>query len=196
MKSIYGLLITFLSICFGCNDKYANADSDSANKKFTQTFIQEENKTPTIDINNYRLITDGTESHKADAKEILTTKRNWPLAMQTKDSVLFNSILSKNFTFSGGSHIYNRADYIADRITPSSWKITHVTYENMALQFFGEYALLTYKNIVENKDSSGAVEIEHITWADMYVKENGKWKIRAAHVIDFSVGNPDTLRIK
>ena len=39
---------------------------------------------------------------------------------------------------------------------------------------FLENLLLTYRNIVENKNSGGEVETEHITWADMYVKEDGK----------------------
>lgn len=191
MKLLFLLSVIITVLFIQCNQQKMN---DSSEKKFIQETITEPNSTTTVEIKNFRLITNNSEDNRKDAAEILQIKRNWPIAMQTKDSALLNKILSKDFSFSTDNHIYNRADYIADRITPSSWKITNVKYENLALQFFGENALLTYRNVVENRDTSGAIEIENITWADMYVKENGKWKINAAHVIDYQLNKMDTLK--
>ena len=80
----------------------------------------------------------------------------------------------------------NREEYIEDRIQPSDWKITHVEYDNLTLQFFGSTAVLTYRNRVTNENIyTKEIEIESISWADIYVKEAGKWKIDAAHTVDF-----------
>jgi len=123
-------------ITYGCNEKTPS----EIKIKYEQVVIKEENNTPTVDIANYTLITDGVTDRKADAREILQVKRKWPLAMQTKDRALFNSILAKNFTFKGSDQFYNREDYITDRVADANWKITAVKYENMVLQFFGEFA--------------------------------------------------------
>jgi len=191
MKLISISLIAIFITNYGCNEK---TQSQKGRTKYVRVVIHEDNKTPTVDIANYTLITDGANDRKADAQEILKVKRKWPLAMQTKDSSLFNSILAKDFTFNGRDQFYNRADYISDRILEDSWKITSVKYEDMVLQFFGENALLTYRNIIENKNTKGEVETEHITWADVYVKESENWKIAAAHSIDYRMSKPDTLK--
>ena len=57
-------------------------------------------------------------------------------------------------------------------------------YENLVLQFFGETALLTYRNIVKEKDEKGVPTTWLYTWADVWVKENGEWKVAAIYVID------------
>ncbi len=54
----------------------------------------------------------------------------------------------------------------------------------MVLQFFGEIAVLTYRNILKGTDDFGKPDIEYYSWADIYVKENGKWKAAGGHLID------------
>lgn len=104
-----------------------------------------------------------------------------------------HTILSKDFTFVDNGHLFNRAAYIEDRIKLSEWKITHVKYDNLSLQFFGELALLTYRNRVKNEHiKTKEIEVEQINWADIYVKENDKWKIKSAHVIDIKI-EPEKL---
>ncbi len=153
---------------------------------FTITEIIETNNTPNVDIKKYTLITRPGEDRSVDASEILKVKRKWPLAMQSQKAGDFDSILSQHFIFTDNGKLLNRADYIKNRTATSDWVITHVVYNNLTLQFFGETALLTYNNEVTNKkNSSQEVEMEYISWADVYQKENGHWKIASAHVVDF-----------
>ena len=51
------------------------------------------------------------------------------------------------------------------------------------LQFFGETALLTYGNIITGKDPSGKVQKWQFTWADIYLQEDGIWRIGGSHLI-------------
>jgi ketosteroid isomerase-like protein len=79
---------------------------------------------------------------------------------------------------------------INDRVQ-STGSIELVQYENMVLQFFGEIALVTYRNVLKNKNASSQPDDkEYISWADVYVKENGEWKIGTAHVIDYRTEKP------
>ena len=153
---------------------------------FIAAQIEEQNQTPTVDIEKYTLISQPGDDRATDASEILKVKRQWPMIMQSPTVAGFDSILSQKFTFTDHGHLLNRAEYITDRTGPSEWKIIHVSYDNLTLQFFGDKALLTYQNTVTNEHATTkTIEREYISWADMYAKENGKWKIDAAHVIDF-----------
>jgi ketosteroid isomerase-like protein len=105
-----------------------------------------------------------------------------PLAMQKHDAALFDSILAKGFTGRGENEFLEREAYIQNRVK-GKWMISDVQYENMALQFFGEIALLTYRNIVKEKDKMGMPQTWHYTWADIWTKEDGRWKVKAFHAI-------------
>lgn len=55
------------------------------------------------------------------------------------------------------------------------------------LRFFGNIALLTYRNTLSGTDDNGKPDIEHYNWADIYVKEGDKWKIKGIHEIESRV---------
>jgi len=185
------LLTLSISTLMACNNKTQEKTQEiTVTGNFSALEILESNKTPTVDIEKYVLISNSNDDRKNDADEILKVKRKWPLAMQSKSTSAFDSLLSPNFVFTGDGHLLNRKDYIINRTSPSEWKITHVKYANMTLQFFGNIALLTYRNQVTNENiNTKAIEIEYISWADVYKKEESKWKIDAAHVVDFRVEN-------
>lgn len=150
--------------------------------------IKENNKTMTVDIPEYFLITDSLNPRIKAASEILETKRKWPLAMQSLKKQAFEDILTKDFIFVDNGKIIQREAYIKDRTTPSDWKITHVIYDNMTLQFFDDSAILGYRNHITNENSiTKEIEKEDICWVDVYRKESGKWKIVSAHVVDFKM---------
>jgi len=189
MRQIISLVLVS-TILLSCHEKKQQPEAE-AGGAFTTVEITEENTTPSVDISKYILITDSKTDRRADAREILQVKRKWPLAMQSKSKPAFDSILTSNFVFKGGTTFYNREDYINDRTLPHEWKITFVKYDNVTLQFFGNTAILSYANQVRNEHTgTGAIEIEHISWVDIFLKENDKWKIGAAHSIDYRV---DTL---
>lgn len=188
MKSQLLVMLSGFVLIGSCenNNIRTGKTSKESSGLFSATEITETNSTPTVNIKKYTLITNPGEDRRVDAAEILKVKRKWPLAMQSQKAADFDSILSQNFTFTDKGKLLNRADYIKDRTTSSEWVITHVTYNNLTLQFFGATALLTYNNEITNKKINTAeVEMEYISWADVYQQENGQWKIASAHVVDF-----------
>jgi len=193
MKKTIFILLTTLVIFISCKERQKannNGVKNSANNYSTEV-ITDDNTTPSVDISKYTLINDPQKDRRNDAKEIIKVKRKWPLAMQSLNPLEFDSILSKNFTFKGGDNVFTRADYIKNRTTPDEWKITFVKYDNVTLQFFGDTGILSYVNQITNKnDNTGAIEHEHISWVDIYVIEDGKWKIGAAHSIDYRLELP------
>ena len=193
MKKTIFILLTTLVIFISCKERQIannNGEENSANNYSTEV-IRDDNSTPSVDISKYTLINDPQKDRRNDAKEIIKVKRKWPLAMQSLDPLEFDSILSKNFTFKGGDKFFTRGDYIKNRTTPDEWKITFVKYDNVTLQFFGDTGILSYVNQITNKNiNTGAIEYEHISWVDIYVIENGKWKIGAAHSIDYRLELP------
>ncbi len=183
------LLIAGFSSCAGKEPKTKTLNDDIA---YRMEVIKMGNPAPTVDIKAYSLIEAQDESRKRDAAQILELKQKWPLVMQMPNRAGFDTILSKHFTFAGDGNLLNREDYIIDRTKPSDWKITFVKYDNLVLQFFGNTALLTYRNQVTNENiHTKEVEIEHISWADIYVMEEGKWKIGATHTVDLRLEKND-----
>ena len=174
------IFIFFLS----CEQKFSKSEPEIL--RITTQKLH--NRTATVDIPEYFLITDSLHPRKQDAEEILEIKRKWPLAMQSLNTQEFEDILSQNFVFADHGKMMQRKAYIANRTTPSDWKITHVKYDNLTLQFFDDSAILSYRNHVTNKNfKTKETEIEDISWVDVYQKEQGKWKIAASHVIDFKM---------
>lgn len=193
MKKTIFIVLTTVGTTFSCREGQKadnNSQKDSINIHSSEIFL-EDNSTPTVDISKYTLISDPYKDRRNDAKEILKVKRKWPLAMQSLNPLEFDSILSKNFTFKGSDRFYTWADYIKNRTTPDEWKITFVKYDNVTLQFFGDTGILSYVNHITNKNvNTGAIEYEHISWVDIYIIEEGRWKIGAAHAIDYRLEVP------
>ena len=189
ISSVFALTLLW-AILGGCN--HPGRDNDRKQITYTTRDIKLTNNTPTVDLPSYTLIVSSDGDRAKDADEILALKRKWPLAMQSLDPLAFDSILSSNFTFKG-ERFFNRADYIKNRTTPDEWKITFVRYSNVTLQFFDDRAVLSYVNRITNRNTkTDAIEYEHISWVDIYTKENDQWKLETAHAIDYRLEVPET----
>jgi Domain of unknown function (DUF4440) len=175
--SILAAVISILMTSFG----FARANEPEP-RRHEQLTIKVDRPSPTIDISSYTLITDNAERDRRDAGEFMRVKANLPRAVQTKDKSLFESILARDFTFRGENQWYERDAYIRARVE-SRERVATVRYENLVLQFFGPMAVLTYRNILNHTDSAGKPDMLYLTWADVWVKEDGKWKIGAIHLI-------------
>ena len=151
---------------------------------FTQVTVTQERPSPNVDITGYVVITEDAQTTQEDAEAIMRLKALWPLAMQTKDEALFERILAQNFTFRAEDQFWNRTDYILDRVNPVSVTVESARYENLVLQFFGELALLTYRNVVDVTQVDGSPSTISMSWADIYVRERGQWRIGGSHLID------------
>jgi len=186
----YFAFILFWSIFLtGCevSEKASNQQSNTTNqataKKYSQVNLKVDYDVPTVGINDYTLITDDVEAHRKDAEAIMRIKKDVPRAMQTKDAALFDRVLAKGFTFRASYEFFNRDDYIRDRVN-SPVTVETAQYENLVLQLFGDTAMLTYRNIVKGKDNQGQPETWRYTWAEIFVKEDGEWKVGSLHEIE------------
>ena len=106
-----------------------------------------------------------------------------PLAMQQHDLKLFDSILTKDFIYQGEENFFNRNEYIQDRVH-AKWMISDVQYENLVIQFFEDYGILTYRNKVKEKDEFGKDQLYLWFWTDIWIKENGSWKLKNLRAIN------------
>jgi hypothetical protein len=162
---------------------YGSASAkEPEHRRYEQLTIKIDRPSPTIDISSYTLITDNPEHDRPEATELMRVKADLPRAVQTKDKALFESILALEFTFRGEDEWYERDAYIRARVE-SRERVVTVRYENLVLRFFGEMAVLTYRNVLNHIDSAGKPDILYFSWADVWVKENGKWKVSAIHLI-------------
>lgn len=177
------LFLLSIGFTFGCTQNNSNVSN------YIQVNIKEANTTPTVDIKDFTLVSNNLIADSIEAIEIMQVKRNLPLAMQKHDSLLFESILSKNFTFRAQNEFFNRTDYIANRVH-GTWTIDTVKFKNLVLQFFNQTAILTYTNILNGTDDNGKPDTEYYSWADIYLKENGKWKIAGVHEIESRIEYP------
>lgn len=165
------------------NTRAASLEPSRTGKRFSQVVLKVDYVLPTVHISEYSLVTDNLEAQRKDAEAIMQRKKDMPLAMQKHDAALFNSWLGRDFIARGEDEFRGREEYIQNRVN-AKWSISDVRYENLVLQFFGETALLTYRNIVKEKDEKGVPITWYFTWADIWVKEDGQWKVAAIYVID------------
>jgi Domain of unknown function (DUF4440) len=77
----------------------------------------------------------------------MQVKIELPRAVQTKEADRFDRILARNFVFRTDDQFYNRADYIRARANNKD-TVRTAAYENVVLQFIGDIAFLTYRNVV------------------------------------------------
>jgi ketosteroid isomerase-like protein len=154
-----------------------------AHKQYTQQTISLDRPSSKVDISSYVLITADLEADRGDAEAIIRLRAKLPQAVQTKDAALFDRILARGFTFRAADEFWNREQYIRARVEEPE-TVGPARYENLVLQLFGEVAVSTYRNIVQLTDASGKPETLYMTWASVYVKEDGEWKIGAVHMID------------
>jgi hypothetical protein len=166
----------------GVNLNQRTEDSRTG-RQHTQVTVNRDRTSPNVDITSYVLITDDFQSDRAEAEAIMRLRGKLPLAMQTKDAALFDSILTRDFTFRAADEFWNREEYIRNR-TGEDETVGTARYENVVLQLFGDMALSTYRNAVAITDASGRTETLYMSWASVYVKEGGEWKVGAVHLID------------
>src|SRR5437016_8725303 len=193
LKSLTGIwaMLCTLAVYSGCqtNKNAATQQINSSkpkgpSKRFSQVVLKVDYVIPTVGISEYTLITDDLEAQRKDAEAIMLRKKDMPLAVQRHDAALFNSWCARDFVARGENEFLgSRDEYIEDRVN-ATWNVLDARYENLVLQFFGETALLTYRNIVKEKDEKGVPTTWLYTWADVWVKENGEWKVAAIYVID------------
>lgn len=148
-----------------------------------QVVIQLANSDSVVDLTTVTLITRNPLADSAEAIRIIKVKRAWPLAMHTRKADDFERILGQDFVFRAEDEFFDRTGYIHDRVAGRD-TVGHVRYENLVLQIMDDMALLTYRNHVRSQDSLTYAP-EHMCWADIYVKEDGRWMIGASHLIEY-----------
>ena len=182
----YFLILSALLLTASCTpvkEPEQQAALPETNSQYVQLKFNIDVKTPTVGITNYTVITNNPGKDTTAAREIILAKVLLPLAMQKHDAALFDSVLASGFLYQGEEAFFNRAEYIQDRVN-AKWMISDAQYENLVLEFFDEYGVLTYRNKITEKDEFGKDQLFTWFWTDVWVKENGKWKLRDLRAIN------------
>ena len=186
----YSLVLLSIILMIYHESGYTNDIGERETKETTETkgkhkqvTLNFDQQSPNVDIRSYVLITDKLDADRVEAEAIMRLRAKLPLAVQTKDAALFNSILARDFTFRAADEFWNREDYIRNRVEESETALS-AHYENVVLQLFGDVAVSTYRNAIELKDKSGKAGTLQMTLASVYVKEDGRWKIGAVYLIN------------
>jgi ketosteroid isomerase-like protein len=178
---LFRRLVTLAVLFFGCVAQERTLAQ--AAEQARQITLTTKSRYPQVRLSSYTLIYDDNEEpRKDDAEAVMQVKIELPRAVQTKDAERFERILAPNFVFRAEGQFYGRADYIRERANNKDTVMT-ADYENVVLQFIGDVALLTYRNIVVI-EPGGPEHTARMTWADILVKEGGQWKFRAVYLID------------
>ncbi len=186
MKLIPFPVLIFAIFLGGCGPDASTYPKATANepevKRAKQVSLATRSKYPQVRLSSYTLIADDIDARRSDAEAVMQVKMELPRAVQTKEADRFERILARNFVFRAADQFYGRADYIRERANNKDTVMT-ADYENVVLQFIGDLAVLTYRNIVV-LEPGGPENTAHMTWADILVKEDGQWKFIAVHLID------------
>ena len=194
MKIFLAIAISFF-ILTSCKDPKSQLQNPNAEKENPKSQLQNPKSeyvelnfkidvhTPTVGIYDYKVITNNPGKDSVAAREIIQAKVLLPLAMQKHDSILFDSVLASVFIYEGEEAFLNREEYIKDRVQ-AKWMISDVQYENLVLEFFDDYGVLTYRNKVTEKDENGKDQLFTWFWTDVWVKEKGRWKLRALRALN------------
>ena len=157
--------------------------SSFAQSEYKQVNLKTNLNIPTTRIDSVTLITNNFLKDSAEALALIHAKVILPLAMQQHSAALFDSCLSIEFLYQGEGTLLNRQEYIHDRIN-GKWTITDVQYENVVLQFYDNMGVLTYGNVVKETDEFGKPQTYFWFWADVWIKEKGRWKLKELRAIN------------
>lgn len=139
---------------------------------------------PSVELSEYTLVTRDFERDRARAEAVVQAKMRLPYAMHTKQRKHFEIALAHGFTFRAADEFFDREAYISNRVADAS-KVKRAEYRNVVVQFIGDFALVTYSNVVEDQPGGPGAWKADMTWADVLVRENGEWKYLAIHQIEF-----------
>lgn len=183
MKHFASTVVAAVILMACHNSKNDSVKSTSTHREDIQVKFNIDVNAPTVGIRNYTLITNNLEKDSIDARAIMKAKVFLPLAMQKHDAALFDSVLASGFLYHGEEAFFNRAEYINDRVN-AKWMIFDVQYENLVIAFFDNYGVLTYRNKIKEKDEFGNDQLYTWFWTDVWIKENGKWKLKDLRAIN------------
>ena len=185
------LIATGLTGCTGSDAISSNAAdySNTAMPPKTVAILKQyklttEPKYPKVGLKEYTLITDDLERDRSIAEAVIQAKIGLPHAMQTKQRTDFEAVLARNFMFRGENEFYDREGYISNRVGDPI-KVKQVDYRNVAVQLYGDRALVTYSNIAEDEPGGPGSSKADMSWADVLAKEDGQWKYESVHLIEY-----------
>lgn len=187
------VLVTLLAVAVGsgCEARLGTSENGSTSSKTAPRGAVKEHRLsirsdhPTVGLNEYVLISDDLDRDRAEAEAVIQAKIGLPYAMQTKERKDFEAVLGRNYIFRGEDEFFDREGYIENRVNDPS-KVKSADYRNVVVQFITpEQALVTYSNIVEDQPGGPGAWKADMSWADVLIKEDGKWKYEIVHTIAF-----------
>jgi ketosteroid isomerase-like protein len=121
----------------------------------------------------------------SDEKQILKLEDDWARALKTKDRQIMDAIVARNFTFiEPDGTVKDRDEYLADR---SSDIADTESFElaDLEVSVFGNCALASGLSKVTERRQGKRYRFS-LRWKELWLKDNGSWKVVASQATPVS----------
>lgn len=115
----------------------------------------------------------------SDEKQILKLEDDWAGALKTKDRQLLDSIVASNFTFiEPDGTVRNRGEYLADRSSDIA-EIESFDLAELKVSVFENCALTSGLSKITERRRGQRYRF-NLRWKELWLKENGTWRVVAS----------------
>jgi ketosteroid isomerase-like protein len=128
-----------------------------------------------------------TEQVAIDRHALEALNAAWLNSYVTRDIATLSDILADDFVGIYSGRPRTKADLIAGLSGPR--RILSVRAENLAVQVFGDTAMVTARSVLQARDGEQVTESRN-DYADIYVRRSGRWRAVAAHVVRAPTATP------
>ncbi len=117
-------------------------------------------------------------------QEIICIEKAMFAAIKAKDTQVMSQLLADDFLLRvPGSTAANKAAFL-EGIKAIPVEIADVWSEDMAVNVYGEVAVLTGTQLARTRDGSGKEEVSAQAFTDVFAKRNGRWQMVLAHSVE------------
>jgi uncharacterized protein (TIGR02246 family) len=117
-------------------------------------------------------------------REILQVEEQVFAAVKNQDTESLRRILTDDFVYrSPGNDEVAKDDFL--KLSASfPFKIVSIRGEEMKVNVYGDTAVLTGLQLARTRNDEGKEETSAVMFTDVFVKQNGKWRLALAHAVD------------
>ncbi|GEM_PF-1112079 len=117
-------------------------------------------------------------------REILQVEEAVFTAVKNQDTETLRRILTDDFVYrSPGNDEVAKDDFL--KLSASfPYQIISIWGEEMKVNVYGDTAVLTGLQLAKTRNSDGKEETSAVMFTDVFVKQNGKWRLALAHAVD------------
>ena len=115
----------------------------------------------------------------SDEKQILRLEDDWARALKTKDRQILDAIVARNFTFiEPDGTVKDRDEYLADRSSDIA-ALESFELADLKVSVFENCALASGLSKVTERRQGKRYRFS-LRWKELWLKDNGNWKVVAS----------------